>query len=108
MQIGGQLTITTDVENYPGYPEGISGPAMMEDFLKQASRFGADIRWGSITEVDFSQRPFIIKADDGKTILAETVIIATGASARWLGPGIRNKVCRSWSFSLRHMRWVFL
>jgi thioredoxin reductase (NADPH) len=85
MQPGGQLTITTDVENYPGYPEGVSGPVMMEDFLKQASRFGADIRWGSVTDVDLSQYPFVIKADDGKTIIAETVIIATGASARWLG-----------------------
>ncbi len=85
MEPGGQLTITTDVENYPGYPEGISGPVMMEDFLKQASRFGADIRWGSITEVDLKKYPFVVKADDGKTIIADTVIIATGASARWLG-----------------------
>jgi len=85
MQPGGQLTITTDVENYPGYPEGVSGPVMMEEFLKQASRFGADIRWGSITDVDVSQYPFVAKADDGKTIIAETIIIATGASARWLG-----------------------
>jgi len=85
MQPGGQLTITTEVDNFPGYPEGISGPAMMEDFQKQASRFGSDLRWGSITEVDLSSRPFIVKADDNKTIEAETIIIATGASARWLG-----------------------
>lgn len=85
MQPGGQLTITTEVDNFPGYPDGISGPAMMEDFQKQASRFGADLRWGSITEVDLSSRPFIVKADDNKTIEAETIIIATGASARWLG-----------------------
>jgi thioredoxin reductase (NADPH) len=85
MQPGGQLTITTDVDNFPGYPEGISGPAMMEDFQKQASRFGADLRWGSITEVDLSSRPFIAKADDGKIIEAETLVIATGASAKWLG-----------------------
>jgi thioredoxin reductase (NADPH) len=85
MQPGGQLTITTEVENYPGYPGGVLGPAMMEDFQKQAARFETDLRWGSVTEVDFSKRPFTIKADDGKTILAETVIIATGASAIWLG-----------------------
>ncbi|MDP4281340.1 MAG: thioredoxin-disulfide reductase [Bacteroidota bacterium] len=85
MQPGGQLTITTDVENFPGYPQGIKGPEMMEDIRKQAARFGADIRFGVVTDVDFSKRPFIIHADDGKTIEAETVIIATGASARWLG-----------------------
>jgi len=85
MQPGGQLTITTEVENFPGYPEGVDGPAMMEDIKKQAEKFGTDIRWGEITEADFSQRPFRLKADDGKEILAETVIIATGASARWLG-----------------------
>ena len=85
MQPGGQLTITTEVENYPGYPEGVTGPVMMDDFMKQASRFGADIRWGSVMEVDLAQRPFRVKADDGKTIMADTIIIATGASARWLG-----------------------
>jgi thioredoxin reductase (NADPH) len=85
MQPGGQLTITTEVDNFPGYPEGIEGPQMMEDLKKQAERFGTDVRWGVVTEVDFSKRPFTVKADDGKTILAETVIIATGASAKWLG-----------------------
>jgi thioredoxin reductase (NADPH) len=85
MQPGGQLTITTEVENYPGYPGGVLGPAMMEDFQKQAARFEADLRWGNVTEVDFSKRPFTVKADDGKIIVAETVIIATGASAMWLG-----------------------
>lgn len=85
MQPGGQLTITTEVDNFPGYPEGISGPLMMEDFKKQALRFGADIRWGSITDVDLSKRPFTAKADDGKVIVADTIIIATGASAKWLG-----------------------
>lgn len=85
MQPGGQLTITTEVENFPGYPKGITGPEMMEEFKQQAERFGTDIRFGVVTEVDFSNRPFIVKADDGKTVAAETVIIATGASARWLG-----------------------
>ena len=85
MQPGGQLTITTEVENFPGYPEGVQGPEMMEDLKKQAERFKTDVRWGIVTEVDFSKRPFTAKADDGKTIIAETVIIATGASAKWLG-----------------------
>jgi len=85
MQPGGQLTITTEVDNYPGYPDGVEGPKMMEDMQRQAKRFGADVRWGEITEVDFSQRPFTCKSDDGKTIIADTVIIATGASAQWLG-----------------------
>jgi thioredoxin reductase (NADPH) len=85
IQPGGQLTITTDVENYPGYPDGIMGPEMMDNFKKQAVRLGTDVRYGIITEVDFSQRPFKCIADGEKTILAETVIIATGASAKWLG-----------------------
>lgn len=85
MQPGGQLTITTEVDNYPGYPDGVEGPKMMEDMQRQAKRFGTDVRWGEITNVDFSKRPFTCKADDGKTIIADTVIIATGASAQWLG-----------------------
>ena len=85
IQPGGQLTITTEVENFPGYPDGVQGPEMMEQFKAQAAKFGTDIRSGIVTWVDFSQRPFLVEADDGKTIEAETVIIATGASARWLG-----------------------
>ncbi len=85
MQPGGQLTITTEVENFPGYPEGTEGPAMMEDLKKQAERYGTEVRWGEIVEADLSKRPFICKSDDGNTIEAETVIIATGASAQWLG-----------------------
>lgn len=84
LQPGGQLTITTEVENYPGYPEGIMGPQMMIDFEKQAQRMGADIRWGLATKVDFSNRPFKVEIDEEKWIEADSVIIATGASAKWL------------------------
>ncbi len=85
LQPGGQLTITTEVENYPGYPEGVQGPEMMVDFQKQAERFGTDVRWGLATEVDLSSRPFKVVIDEKNEVLAETLIIATGASARWLG-----------------------
>ena len=85
LQPGGQLTTTTDVDNYPGYKDGITGPEMMEDFKAQAERFGTDTRWGMVTKVDFSERPFKVEVDEKDTILAETVIIATGASAKWLG-----------------------
>ena len=91
LQPGGQLTITTEVDNFPGYPDGTLGTEMMEDFKKQAQRFGTEVRFGMITEVDFSERPFKLKADDGKTIIAETVIIATGASAKWLGMESESK-----------------
>ena len=82
---GGQLTQTTEVENYPGYPDGIQGPAMMENFEKQASRLGTDIRFGYVTSVDFSGPPHKVIVDETKTIIADTVIISTGASAKWLG-----------------------
>ena len=85
IQPGGQLTITTEVENYPGYPNGVQGPEMMIDFEKQAARMGADIRFGLATKVDFSESPFKVWIDDEKLILADAVIIATGASAKWLG-----------------------
>ena len=85
IQPGGQLTITTEVENYPGYPEGIQGPEMMVDFEKQAARMGADIRFGLATKVDFSATPHKVWIDDEKLIEADAVIIATGASAKWLG-----------------------
>ena len=85
IQPGGQLTTTTEVENFPGYPEGISGVQMMEDIRLQAERFGADIRLGSITSADLSKRPFILTLDNGDTIEAKSVIIATGANARYLG-----------------------
>ena len=85
LQPGGQLTTTTEVENYPGYPNGVDGTKMMEDFKEQAARFDTDIRFGMISKVDFSKRPFNIEIDTNKEVLAETVIIATGASAKWLG-----------------------
>lgn len=82
---GGQLTQTTEVENFPGYPEGIMGPEMMEDLRKQAERLGTEIRFGYASSVDFSNLPHKVVIDDTKTITADTVIIATGASAKWLG-----------------------
>jgi thioredoxin reductase (NADPH) len=85
IQPGGQLTITTEVENYPGYPEGIQGPDMMVDFEKQAARMGTDIRYGLATDVDFSCPPHKVQIDEDKWISADTVIISTGASAKWLG-----------------------
>jgi thioredoxin reductase (NADPH) len=85
IQPGGQLTITTEVENYPGYADGVQGPEMMVHFEKQATRMGADIRFGLATKVDFSQRPFRVWIDEEKEMTADAVIIATGASAKWLG-----------------------
>lgn len=84
-QPGGQLMITNDVENFPGYPEGIMGPQMMEDFQKQAARFGADIRFGTVTSVDFTGPMHKAVVDDKLTIESPTIIISTGASAKWLG-----------------------
>lgn len=87
-QPGGQLTITNDVENYPGYPEGINGPQMMVDFQKQAERFGTKIHYGLITSVDFSGYPLKVTVDEKHEVVAESVIIATGATAKYLGlPG---------------------
>lgn len=83
---GGQLTTTTEIENFPGYPEGITGSAMMEDLKKQAQRFGTEVRFGVITKLDLSARPFAVEVDGGtNTLLAEAVIVATGASAKYLG-----------------------
>lgn len=84
-QPGGQLTITTEVENFPGYPEGVTGPQLMADLRKQAERFGADLRIGIITDVNFDVHPLEVTTDDGTVIKADTVIIATGASAKYLG-----------------------
>jgi thioredoxin reductase (NADPH) len=85
MEMGGQLTQTTDVDNFPGYPNGVMGPEMMEDFKNQAERFGTQIRFGYVSAVDFSSLPHKVTVDESKTILADTVIIATGAKAKWLG-----------------------
>jgi thioredoxin reductase (NADPH) len=85
MEPGGQLTTTTDVENFPGYPDGITGPEMMEDLKKQAMRFGADVRSGRATAVDFSVRPLKVTIDNEKVVEADTVIISTGATAKYLG-----------------------
>jgi thioredoxin reductase (NADPH) len=91
LEMGGQLTTTTEVENYPGYPDGITGPEMMEDFKKQAERFGADIRFGIATSCDFSGKPHKVIIDDNKIIAADTVIIATGATAKYLGIDAEKK-----------------
>ena len=85
LQPGGQLTQTTEVENFPGYPQGVDGNQMMIDLLEQAQRFGTDVRNGSIVKVDFSKAPYVCTAEDGTEIEADTVIIATGASAKYLG-----------------------
>jgi thioredoxin reductase (NADPH) len=85
LQPGGQLTITNDVENFPGYPDGVMGPEMMEDLKKQAERFGTDIRYGIATKVDFSGLPHKVTIDETIELTADSVIIATGASAKWLG-----------------------
>jgi len=81
---GGQLMQTTDVENYPGYADGVMGPQMMEDFRKQASRFGADCRYGYVNDIDFTKRPYKLTVDEETTVFAKSVIVATGASAKWL------------------------
>ncbi len=85
VEVGGQLMQTTEVENYPGYPKGVQGPAMMDDFKAQAERMGTDIRWGYVTSVDFSVYPHQVTIDESTTLLADAVIISTGASAKWLG-----------------------
>jgi thioredoxin reductase (NADPH) len=91
IQMGGQLTLTTEVDNFPGYPEGIKGPEMMEDLKKQAERFGADIRFGIATDADFSGRTHKVVIDENKVIEAEAIIIATGATAKYLGLDAEKK-----------------
>jgi thioredoxin reductase (NADPH) len=91
LEPGGQLTTTTEVENFPGYPQGVTGPVMMEDLKAQAERFGAESRWGIISEVDLSNRPFKAIVDGTKLIEAESIIIATGATAKYLGLSSEEK-----------------
>jgi thioredoxin reductase (NADPH) len=91
LEMGGQLTTTTDVDNFPGYPDGVSGPEMMEQLKKQAERFGTDVRFGIATKVDFSGRPHKVTIDDNKIIQADTVIISTGAKAKYLGLNAERK-----------------
>jgi thioredoxin reductase (NADPH) len=91
LQMGGQLTTTTEVDNYPGYPEGVTGPAMMEDLKKQAERFGAEVRFGIATKVDFSGKTLKVIIDEEKVVEADAVIIATGATARYLGLEAESK-----------------
>ncbi len=91
MQPGGQLTTTTEVDNFPGYPEGVDGNALMADLKKQAERFGTDVRWGMVTQVDFSGSVHKVVVDGEKTITADAVIISTGATARYLGLESENK-----------------
>lgn len=81
---GGQLMTTTDVENFPGYPEGVMGPKMMQDFREQATRFGADCRYGYVTDIDFSKRPYKVTVDEKIEVYAHAIIASTGASAKWL------------------------
>jgi len=85
LEEGGQLTTTTEVDNYPGYPKGVNGTQMMKDFKEQAERMGTEIRFGIATSVDLSSKPYKVVIDETKTILAHSIIIATGASAKWLG-----------------------
>jgi thioredoxin reductase (NADPH) len=107
IQPGGQLTITTEVENYPGFPEGVQGPELMIHFEKQAQRMGADLRYGLATKVDFSQQPYKVWIDDEKLIEADAVIIATGASAKWLGIESEQRL-NGYGAGLRRVRWIFL
>ena len=108
LQPGGQLTTTSEVENFPGYPDGVMGAQLMEDLRKQAARFEADIRTGVISKVDFSSRPFHATADDGTEIQAYTVIIATGASARYLGLEDEVRYSGLGRIGMCYMRRIFL
>ena len=107
LEAGGQLMLTTEVENYPGFIDGIMGPELMEQFEKQAARFGAEILAVHVTEVDLSARPFTVKAGD-QTWQTETIIVATGASAKWLDIPGETAAPRTRRQRLRHLRRVLL
>ena len=104
---GGQLALTTLVENFPGFPEGILGPQLVENMRKQAERFGAEYRMAHLTSVDLSQRPFLLHLGKHQ-VHTQSLIIASGASARWLGLPHEAAADRSRSIVVRHLRWVFL
>ncbi len=105
IQPGGQLTITTEVENYPGYADGVQGPEMMVHFEKQAARMGADIRYGLATKVDFSAPPFKVWIDEEKLVEADSVIIATGCIGQMAGARKRTAAERLWRKRLCRLRW---
>ena len=107
-QPGGQLTTTNDVENFPGYPDGINGPQMMMDLQKQAERFGTEVNYGLVTSVDFSGYPLKVTVDEKNEIIAGSVIIATGATAKYLGIPSEEKYNNQGCFSVCCLRWVFL
>jgi thioredoxin reductase (NADPH) len=107
IQPGGQLTITTEVENYPGYPDGIQGPEMMVNFENQAKRMGTDVRYGLATKVDFSSHPYKVQIDEEKWIEANAVIISTGASAKWLGLESEQRLNGYGVSACAGMRWIF-
>lgn len=108
IQPGGQLTTTTDIENFPGYPEGISGSEMMEQLRQQAARFGTEIRTGIVTASDFAQAPYRLTIDGEKIVEADAVIIATGASAKYLGLPDETKYAGQGVSGLCHLRRIFL
>ncbi len=108
IQPGGQLTITTDVENYPGFADVIQGPWLMEQMEKQAAHVGTKIVTDLVTKLDLTQRPFRLTCDSGDVYLAETVILATGAQARWLGTAVGREVQGLWRVGLRDLRRILL
>ena len=105
---GGQLMITSDVENYPGFPKGIKGPEMMDHLTEQANRFETRFLQGDVVEADLSSRPFSLILEDGEMLKTNSLIIATGASARWLGLDSEKKIQRTRSLGLCHLRRIFL
>ena len=108
IQPGGQLTITTDVENYPGFADVIQGPWLMEQMQKQAAHVGTKLVADHVSKVDLHRRPFRIECDSGDRYIADSVIMATGAQARWLEFAVRAKIQGLWSFRLRDLRWLLL